>query len=463
MSLHLKTALLASIVILFVMTATLFLFGASVRNHVRAEQKQIAQLEAETLAEQISGLPAPRDYQQIAKAVELVRRARQQDDDDEVRIWERSGGVFVKRIAGKQSAANEELSDEIKSALRSNEQVKFEESDADIYRVYVPITEGFRVSGAVEFIEKLDTTYTLINRYLINEIWVFVVALFVLTFSIYALFRHFVRRPLDKIISAMRRAKNGELDARVDLKTTDEIGELASEFNRTLSQIEEMTKEREAQKDVLQTKVFEATSELQLKNQQLENASRELWQTSRRLTQSERLAAAGQTAAQFAHEVGTPLNLISGHVQLLKLNINGNESAQNRLETITTQIERIEKIVRGMLDRTKFGETEFENLDVNGILRGIIAVTAPTLQSKNVRLIESLQPEMPCVKANSDLLQQVFINLINNALDAMPDSGVLKISTSTSEENVCVEIADDGAGMDDATKARIFEPLFTTK
>ncbi len=87
-----------------------------------------------------------------------------------------------------------------------------------------------------------------------------------------------------------------------------------------MRQIREMTDERMRQNDILQGKVGEATAELVQKNEQLENANLELFRTTRKMSEMERLAAAGQTAAEFAHEVGTPLNLISGHVQLLQTN-----------------------------------------------------------------------------------------------------------------------------------------------
>src|SRR6187401_511310 len=138
-----------------------------------------------------------------------------------------------------------------------------------------------------------------------------------------------------------------------------------------MSQIREMTKEREHQNEILQEKVGEATVELTQKNEQLETANLELFRTARKMTEMERLAAAGQTAAQFAHEVGTPLNLISGHVQLLEASLSADSKEAARLQTINTQIERIEQIVREMLDRTRFGVSEHIPLNLNDLLRKI--------------------------------------------------------------------------------------------
>jgi two-component system NtrC family sensor kinase len=204
---------------------------------------------------------------------------------------------------------------------------------------------------------------------------------------------------------------------------------------------------------------------------QLEETNLELYQTARRLTELERLAAAGQTAAQLAHEVGTPLNLISGHVQLLLASDTRDPGAgRKRLQTISTQIERIERIVRRMLDRTRPETPELVPLDLNQLLRRIFDATAPTLDASDVRLTAALAPDLPAVTGDADRLQQVFINLVNNALDAMPEGGELKVTTAFAHNaeddgagTVSVEFADTGTGMTEEVRARIFDPLYTTK
>lgn len=475
--LHIKTTLLASAIILLVMAATLGVFSSKILSRLQNEQRQLTQLQAENLAEQISSLSVPRDYEQIARFVALLKDKKQKlDSGKEIRIWERSGNVFVKRMVGEKenSQVGDELSDTVKSALRGAQEVRLvqETAGGDFFRVYVPIfepsrasvfNEPNRVSGAVEVSQKLETSWQLVGRFLLGEFYLAAISVLLLSLSVYLLFRWFVYRPLDRLAFAMRRAKQGDLGVRADLNSTDEIGEIGREFNRMLSQIGEMTREREAQKGFLQREVRAATIELQTKNSALEQASRELWQTARKISELERLAAAGTTAAQFAHEVGTPLNLISGHVQLLKMQSDGNPAAENRLQIITAQIERIERIVRQMLDRTRFGETEFEAIDLNQVVRRIVAVTAPTLAENDVRLATALDENLPQITGNADRLQQVFINLINNALDAMPSGGELKITTALDREKISVEIADDGIGMSEETRARIFEPLYTTK
>lgn len=467
LKLHTKTALLASFITITVMTIALLLFSNRILNTAREDQKTYAEIQAMSLAGQVNNLPSPRDYNRVKSAISVVRSSR--TNIIAVRVWERSGSIFVERVTAN-SAAVEELSDETKSELRNNNLSRFEENNSKtgstLFHVLVPIIEGDRVSGAVEVVEKLDNASELLGRFATSEILLSLLAIFLMLAALYLLFRHLIYVPLDGLLFAMNQAKAGQLDVKAFVKSNDEIGQLTTVFNKMIDRLNTMTKERLAQQDVLRERVKEATTELQLRNDQLEETNVELWRTSRRLTELERLAAAGQTAAQFAHEVGTPLNLISGHVQLLQLSLKDNPSAE-RLQIISSQIERIENIVRQMLDRTRFDSVEMQQLNLNSLLQRIFETTAPELEARNVRLHRTLNEELYFIKGNPDRLQQVFINLINNALDAMPDGGELTIATRKEKDEknsyVAVDISDNGSGMSDEIKSHIFDPLYTTK
>jgi signal transduction histidine kinase len=262
----------------------------------------------------------------------------------------------------------------------------------------------------------------------------------------------------------MGRVRAGDLSAEAAESAPDEIGALTREFNRMLTRLREMTAEREAQNALLEERVHAATAELAERNTQLEERNLELYQTTRKLTELERLAAAGQLAAQFAHEVGTPLNLISGHVQLLLAGPAGDREAERkRLETISAQIERIERTVRRTLDRTRANVAELVPLDLNALLRRTFDAAAPTLEASGVRLRPTLADGLPFVAGDADRLQQVFINLFNNALDAMRAGGELRVETAYVEGAVRADFADTGEGMSEEVRARIFDPLYTTK
>ncbi len=467
LKLHTKTALLASAVTLAVLAVLLILVSVRFAERVREEQKQLAQLQADNLAEHLGRMPAPRDPEEVARLATLVHGSR--PDAVTVRVWERTGGLFQQVAASVGSAEADEIPEEVKAALRSGLETRVVEaapagSDDSLYRVFAPVTEDGRVSGAVEVIERLDSAPSIALDYGRGALLLAPLAVAAITAGVFLLFRHFVHRPVGRLLGAMSRVEAGDLSAQAAESARDEIGTLTRGFNRMLARLREMTAEREARKQLLEQRVREATSELAERNEQLEERNLELYQTTRKLTELERLAAAGQLAAQFAHEVGTPLNLISGHVQLLLAGPARAEGPERtRLETISAQIERIERIVRGMLDRTRAESAALVPLDLNALLRRTFDATAPTLEASGVRLAAALAEDLPRVSGDADRLQQVFINLFNNALDAMRGGGELRVATSSESGAVRVDFADTGTGMTEEVRAHIFDPLYTTK
>ena len=293
-------------------------------------------------------------------------------------------------------------------------------------------------------------------------IWpLMLLAIIAITLMTYFLFRLIVYKPIDSLLLAMSKAEAGNLSVEVPPQAPDEIGLLTARFNRMLGRIRHMTEQLNLEQRVLEDRVREATTEIADRKEQLEDANLQLFEMQRQLTQLERLAAAGQLAAQFAHEVGTPLNLISGHVQLLLARAT-DERAIKRLDVIAGQIERITNIVRSMLASTRRPQPQFELVDLNALFTRILDATQPTLVARNVELITEMAPDL-IIEADSDQLQQVFINLINNSLDAMPGGGELRVRTARENGAARIELSDSGEGIKDDLLDLIFEPMFTTK
>lgn len=287
-------------------------------------------------------------------------------------------------------------------------------------------------------------------------------AIISITLMTYFLFRHMVYKPIDSLLLAMSKAEGGDLAVEVEPGAPDEIGLLGSRFNRMLGRIRQMTDQLNLEQRRLEDRVHEATGEIAERKEQLEEANLRLFEMQRQLTQLERLAAAGQLAAQFAHEVGTPLNLISGHVQLLRARAH-DERMITRLNIIAGQIERITNIVRSMLDSTRRPVPQLEPVDVNSLLAQILDASQPTLAARNVELHSQMTEGLPSIEADPDQLQQVFINLINNSLDAMPTGGKLSVSTALDGERVVIVLADSGEGIASDQIDLIFDPMFSTK
>ncbi len=467
LKLHLKTALLASAVALVILAVALLLISARVAKQVRDEQKQLAQLSADNLAEHLAFFPEQIDQDDLERLTNVVSGSR--PNLITVRVWKLNGAEFNEEAASDDSLPLEKIPVETKDALLNglaSEIINPQQAERNdsLFRVFAPIVIKNRVNGAVEVIEKLDTITSIAFQYLINLFWIALATILLMTAAFYLLFQKIVYLPLENLLLAMDKAKAGNLSIEpIEDDKVDEFGTLSNNFNSMIGQIREMSFERERQTEILQEKVEEATAELKHKKEQLEIANLELFRAARQMSEMERLAATGQTAAEFAHEVGTPLNLISGHAQLLRASLPENSKEANRLETITRQIERIENIVREMLDRTRFGTTEHRTINLNEVLSKIFDAVEPTLQESRVELKTNLDADLPSISGDAERLQQVFLNLVKNALDAMPNGGKLEVSSYSEREKVFVEFADNGVGMSETIRVRMFQPLFTTK
>jgi len=298
----------------------------------------------------------------------------------------------------------------------------------------------------------------------LNRITVLVMILSMISVAVvtYLMFRRLVYKPVDRLLVGMARVEGGDFSVRVRTQAEDEIGRLTESFNRMIARLGELAEERATYARQLEERVQEATGELGERNHQLNVANVQLFEMQRQLGQLERLATAGQLAAQFAHEVGTPLNLISGHVQLLQAR-EADERTRKRLEIIAAQITRIERIVRGMLDQTRRPAARLAPVDLAALLNRIYDTIAPTLSARHVELEADIDPELPPVMGDSDQLQQVFLNLVNNSVDAMPDGGRLRVRAWRDGAEVHMELADTGCGISEDDLPRVFDPLFTTK
>jgi two-component system, NtrC family, sensor kinase len=328
--------------------------------------------------------------------------------------------------------------------------------------INIPGTGGPTHFGTVSVLLTFDANHSSAAE-LRRLMWpLMLLAIVSITLMTYFLFRHMVYKPIDSLLLAMSKAEEGNLAVEVEPASPDEIGLLTSRFNRMLGRIRQMTEQLNIEQRRLEDRVHEATAEIADRTGQLEEANLRLFEMQRQLTQLERLAAAGQLAAQFAHEVGTPLNLISGHVQLLRARAR-DDRVITRLDVIAGQIERITNIVRSMLDSTRRPVPQLESVDVNSLLAQILDATQPTLASRNVELHTEMTEALPPIEADADQLQQVFINLINNSLDAMPLGGELFVSTAHGGDSVRIVLADSGLGIAKDEIELIFDPLFSTK
>jgi signal transduction histidine kinase len=175
------------------------------------------------------------------------------------------------------------------------------------------------------------------------------------------------------------------------------------------------------------------------------------------------LAATGQMAATFAHKIGTPLALISGYVQLLLGEAAEGSERRERLRTVHEQIGRVTAIVRDLMDQTRTPLLRRVPTDAGTLLANIARLARPSAEQKGVALeLDADSRPMPLL-ADIGQMEQVFLNLVTNALDAMTQGGRLSLRARQEGEEIRFEVEDTGAGIAPSVKPRIFDPLFTTK
>jgi len=287
-----------------------------------------------------------------------------------------------------------------------------------------------------------------------------VASLAVVMLVIHIFFLRSVRSPVKEMVGVMEAAEGGQLDVRAGFSSHDEIGELADHLNRMLGRLENFNTE-------LGRKVEEATVELARRNEELARINEELFETQKSLARSERLAVAGQLAASLAHEIGTPLNSISGHVQLLARKKTGDAVTDRRLQIIESQIENIVRTVRQLLSWTHKPDLRIQPLDLRHVLEESVLLSSPALQHRKITVRTEWAKDFPPIYGDVGYLHQVFLNLINNSMDAMPRGGELQLRLGYPAESdpgaVVAEVVDTGEGIAPETLPHIFEPMFTTK
>jgi two-component system, NtrC family, sensor kinase len=181
------------------------------------------------------------------------------------------------------------------------------------------------------------------------------------------------------------------------------------------------------------------------------------------LMQAEKLSSIGLMAAGIAHEVNTPLAVISSNAQMLMRQMEPGDPRTKTLDKIIAQAFRASEIANSLLKFSRVGGSECSDLDVNRIVTESISLVDHMLQTAQVKVHTQLNPALPAVYGNAGKLQQVVMNLIMNARDAMPRGGELTISTESENSAVRVEVSDNGMGIPADHLNKIFDPFFTTK
>jgi signal transduction histidine kinase len=261
-----------------------------------------------------------------------------------------------------------------------------------------------------------------------------------------------VSRPITKLLRGIDDVAKGDLSHVILSERDDEIGAIATRFNEMTFSLRESRAETQRQ------------NEAKLALEQ-------------RLGQTEKLATLGQLAAEIAHEVGTPLNVIAGRARAIQRKAREPEVIEKNAGIIAEQTARITRIIQRLLDftRRKVGSTTAAEVNLNDIAQSTIELLAGQLANARVKVRLERTTQPASVAGDSDRLQQVLINLLLNAVQAMPDGGALVVETgavrrtrpglegSAEQDFVSVAVTDTGIGIPAEIKDRIFDPFYTTK
>ena len=181
------------------------------------------------------------------------------------------------------------------------------------------------------------------------------------------------------------------------------------------------------------------------------------------MVQTEKLTSLGLLAAGVAHEVNTPLAVISNYIQMLAKQLPSGDPRHQLIEKVVKQTFRASEIVNNLLNFSRTGAAEFTEVNLNAVVEETLSLVAHPLRTARVQVLRNLQQELPPMLGSNNKLQQVFLNLFMNARDAMPSGGIVEVRTASNNGSVEIEITDSGSGIPREDLHRIFDPFFTTK
>lgn len=250
-----------------------------------------------------------------------------------------------------------------------------------------------------------------------------------------AIFTRHITRPLQELMAGTVRISKGDFSQPIPIRSSDEIGQLAKQFNKM-------------------------TEELQLARKQMEEAQR-------KLIQAEKLASIGRIAATIAHEIRNPLTSVKLNLQKVLFNQNLQDNEREHLLLSQQGIEQIEKFIRELLNFTRVSELHFESFSLEEIIQSAIKFLEDSFKEKNITVNMNFEKKLPPLLVDADKMRQVFLNLLRNSQEAVDPGGHISIQVSQTSVNnrpfIRILLSDDGCGIPEKDWENVFEPFFTTK
>jgi len=502
--LNLRTEIIINISLLMLAAILLIGFTTSKVNEQNMIQEKI-----------INGEGMIQDFQAIIdfmardkKEFSLTTPFSKKEIQDFVRIYTKERGFYdlvivdrgLKVIASRRTDLVDKsyLNDFMKNSILSGQiNYEIEKSGGFLspyYKkliVYSPLWIRGKIAGGIQMeIPIGDVMMYLLKSQRTILISMILDAIVLIVFGSFLLSRVLVK-PLKDLVRLTQKISEGDFSEKIEVSSKNETGQLILSFNRMLERLKEN-----------QENLDNYLKSLELANKKLKQAQEELIRT-------EKLASVGRFAAGVAHEVGNPLGAILGYTSILEKNGIDREESKDYLRRIEKEIERINRIVRELLDFARPSKFEIHDVEINIVVEHALSLISYQKVFKNIETRLELQPGLPMIKGDESQLSQVLINILLNAIDAMPEGGILGIKTedlliengtddpfqqfhprrrrgdpiesdysqlrkpdplstvlakfSKGERLVRIRISDTGEGIEKENLERIFDPFFTTK
>jgi two-component system NtrC family sensor kinase len=328
---------------------------------------------------------------------------------------------------------------------------------------YLPIYDSFDQRIGMLYVGFLEEPFRLVKRDAIAMMWIAFIGVLIVFIPVFLRLAGGIFSPLERMTKTMRRVETGDLTARNNLNQSGgEIAEVSHHLDHLLDQVQERDKQLRDWADDLNVRVEERTAQLQEANRKLET-------TYKQLVMSEKLASIGEITAGVAHEINNPVAVIQGNVDVVRLTLGEQaEPVKTELDLIDRQIMRIGGIVGKLLQFARpsdYGKFE-EHVNLRDVTQDSLGLVDHVYASNDIDVKLDFT-NVPDVKINPSELQQVIINLIINAVQAMDGKGILTIQSHVLERDgkngVCLAFHDSGPGISEDTINTIFDPFFTTK
>ena len=328
---------------------------------------------------------------------------------------------------------------------------------------YEPIVDSYGKRIGMLYVGFLEAPFTNAKYATLLTILIAFVAIAAASVPIFLRWASAIFRPLERVTDTISKVESGDLGARTRLATAnDEIGRVASHLDNLLNQLQERDRQLREWNEELNRRVDQRTRELQLANRQLEA-------TTKQLIVSEKLAAIGEITAGVAHEINNPIAVMQGNLDVIRGLLGGTiDVARTEFRLVDEQIHRISLIVTKLLQFAKPEEYAgyIERHAPSDVISDCLPLVRHLLNKSEIKVVREDRASR-LVLMNKTELQQVIVNLVVNAIHAMPDGGTLTLGSADNDvegkTGLMIEVIDTGIGMTPEVMQKIFDPFFSTK